>query len=76
MESLQLSDYWAAPCVQDSDEYKAAVRPRLRSMVASEYREWLILYVVKSTVTDAAIKAAKRVYARLEDDFNTKKRER
>jgi hypothetical protein len=45
-------------------------------MVASEYREWLILYVVKSTVTDAAIKAAKRVFARLEDDFNTKKRER
>lgn len=43
----------------------------------NEEKEWFIVFVSKADPSnDQATKMAKKVYARLEVDFNTKKRER
>lgn len=43
----------------------------------NDEREWFIVFVSKAHPNnDQATKMAKKVYARLEADFNTKKRER
>lgn len=61
--------------LQDLDEYKNLLKPRLKSIVQNEDREWLIIFVSKS-LTDNATKLSKKVYAKVESDFNFKKRER
>jgi hypothetical protein len=63
--------------VQDLDEFKTILKPRLKLIVQNDEREWFIVFVSKAHPSnDQATKMAKKVYARLEADFNTKKRER
>ncbi|KAJ1265685.1 hypothetical protein BS78_08G094400 [Paspalum vaginatum] len=62
---------------EDLDEFKTILKPRLKLIVQNDEREWFIVFVSKAHPSnDQATKMAKRVYARLEADFNTKKRER
>jgi trafficking protein particle complex subunit 10 len=62
---------------KDLDEFKTILKPRLKLIVQNEEREWFIVFVSKADPSnDQAVKMAKKVYARLEVDFNTKKRER
>lgn len=62
---------------EDLDEFKTILKPRLKLIVQSDEREWFIVFVSKAHPSnDQATKMAKKVYARLEADFNTKKRER
>jgi trafficking protein particle complex subunit 10 len=63
--------------MQDLDEFKTILKPRLKLIVQNDEREWFIVFVSKAHPSnDQATKMAKKVYARLEADFNTKKRER
>ena len=63
--------------VQDLDEFKTILKPRLKLIVQNDEREWFIVFVSKAHPSnDQATKMAKRVYARLEVDFSSKKRER
>jgi hypothetical protein len=59
----------------DLDEYKNLLKPRLKTIVQVEDREWFIVFVSKATA-DNSIKLSKRVYSRIEGDFSSKKRER
>ncbi|CAN6198343.1 unnamed protein product [Urochloa humidicola] len=62
---------------EDLDEFKTILKPRLKLIVQNDEREWFIVFVSKAHPSnDQATKMAKKVYARLEADFNTKKRER
>ncbi|KAG0465765.1 hypothetical protein HPP92_019929 [Vanilla planifolia] len=62
---------------EDLDEFKTIVKPRLKLIVQNDEREWFIVFVSKAHPgNDQATKMSKRIYARLEVDFNTKKRER
>ncbi|KAF3336304.1 Trafficking protein particle complex II-specific subunit 130 [Carex littledalei] len=62
---------------EDLDEFKTILKPRLKLIVQNEEKEWFIVFVSKADPSnDQATKMAKKVYARLEVDFNTKKRER
>ncbi|KAL6638430.1 hypothetical protein ACP70R_023925 [Stipagrostis hirtigluma subsp. patula] len=62
---------------EDLDEFKTILKPRLKLIVQNDEREWFIVFVSKAHPSnDQAAKMAKKVYARLEADFNTKKRER
>ncbi|EMS62291.1 hypothetical protein TRIUR3_28098 [Triticum urartu] len=62
---------------EDLDEFKTILKPRLKLIVQNDEREWFIVFVSKARPSnDQATKMAKKVYARLEADFNTKKRER
>ncbi|XP_042421059.1 trafficking protein particle complex II-specific subunit 130 homolog isoform X2 [Zingiber officinale] len=62
---------------EDLDEFKTILKPRLKLIVQNEEREWFIVFVSKAHPNnDQATKNAKKVYARLEVDFNTRKRER
>jgi len=60
---------------EDLDEYKNLLKPRLKTIVQNEDREWFIVFVLKS-VTDSTNKVIKRVYSKLEGDFSSKRRER
>lgn len=61
--------------LQDLDEYKNLLKPRLKTIVQAEDHEWFIVFLSKAT-TDSAVKLSKRVYSRIEGDFSSKKRER
>ncbi|KAJ0102315.1 hypothetical protein Patl1_04570 [Pistacia atlantica] len=62
---------------EDLDEFKTILKPRLKLIVQNDEREWLIVFVSKAHPTnDQATKMAKKVYAKIEVDFNAKKRER
>ncbi|KAM6553553.1 hypothetical protein CsatB_014315 [Cannabis sativa] len=62
---------------EDLDEFKTILKPRLKLIVQNDEREWFIVYVSKAHPSnDQATKMAKKVYARLEVDFSSKKRER
>ncbi|XP_020100478.1 trafficking protein particle complex II-specific subunit 130 homolog isoform X2 [Ananas comosus] len=62
---------------EDLDEFKTILKPRLKLMVQNDEREWFIVFVSKAHPSnDQACKMAKRVYAKLEVDFSSKKRER
>ncbi|KAK4420679.1 Trafficking protein particle complex II-specific subunit [Sesamum alatum] len=62
---------------EDLDEFKNILKPRLKLIVQNDEREWFIVFVSKAPAhNDQATKMAKKVYARLEVDFNSKKRER
>ncbi|KAK9131667.1 hypothetical protein Scep_011195 [Stephania cephalantha] len=62
---------------EDLDEFKTILKPRLKLIVQNDEREWFIVFVSKAHPNnDQATKSAKKIYAKLEVDFNTKKRER
>ncbi|KAF7836757.1 trafficking protein particle complex II-specific subunit 130-like protein [Senna tora] len=62
---------------EDLDEFKTILKPRLKLIVQNDDREWFIVFVSKAHPNnDQASKMAKKVYAKLEVDFSSKKRER
>uniref|UniRef100_A0A2P2KVT3 Trafficking protein particle complex II-specific subunit 130 homolog isoform X1 n=1 Tax=Rhizophora mucronata TaxID=61149 RepID=A0A2P2KVT3_RHIMU len=62
---------------EDLDEFKTIVKPRLKLIVQNDEREWFIVFVSRAHPSnDNATKMAKRVFAKLEVDFNSKKRDR
>lgn len=62
---------------EDLDEFKTILKPRLKLLVQNDEREWFIVFVSKAHPNnDQATKMAKKVYAKLEVDFSSKKRER
>ncbi|KAF9590461.1 hypothetical protein IFM89_035338 [Coptis chinensis] len=62
---------------EDLDEFKTILKPRLKLIVQNDEREYFIVFVSKAHPNnDQATKLAKKVYAKLEVDFNSKKRER
>ncbi|XP_010914497.1 trafficking protein particle complex II-specific subunit 130 homolog isoform X2 [Elaeis guineensis] len=62
---------------EDLDEFKTIIKPRLKLIVQNDDREWFIVFVSKAHPNnDQATKMAKKVYTKLEVDFNSKKRER
>ncbi|KAL6538361.1 hypothetical protein OROGR_012349 [Orobanche gracilis] len=62
---------------EDLDEFKNILKPRLKLIVQNDEREWFIVFVSKAPAhNDQATKMAKKVYARLEVDFSSKKKER
>ncbi|XP_028548578.1 trafficking protein particle complex II-specific subunit 130 homolog [Dendrobium catenatum] len=62
---------------EDLDEFKTILKPRLKLIVQNDEREWFIVFVSKAHPNnDQATKMAKKIYARLQVDFNSKKRER
>nr|KYP39950.1 Trafficking protein particle complex subunit 10 [Cajanus cajan] len=62
---------------EDLDEFKTILKPRLKLIVQNDEREWFVVFVSKAhPANDQASKMAKKVYAKLEVEFNTKKRER
>lgn len=63
--------------LQDLDEFKNILKPRLKLIVQNDDKEWFIVFVSKAHPSnDLATKSAKKVYAKLEVDFSSKKRER
>ncbi|EFH42301.1 hypothetical protein ARALYDRAFT_331786 [Arabidopsis lyrata subsp. lyrata] len=62
---------------EDLDEFKNILKPRLKLIVQNDEREWFIVFVSKAHPSnDQATKSVKKVYAKLEVDFSSKKRER
>ncbi|PWA48337.1 CLUB [Artemisia annua] len=62
---------------EDLDEFKTILKPRLKLILQNDEREWFIVYVSRALPqNDQATKMAKKVYARIEVDFSSKKRER
>ncbi|GAA0139844.1 hypothetical protein LIER_01313 [Lithospermum erythrorhizon] len=62
---------------EDLDEFKTILKPRLKLIVQNDEREWFIVFVSKAPPhSDQATKMAKKVYAKLEVEFSSKKRER
>lgn len=62
---------------EDLDEFKTILKPRLKLIVQNDEREWFIVFVCKAPPhNDQAMKLAKKVYAKVEVEFSSKKRER
>ncbi|XP_050218333.1 trafficking protein particle complex II-specific subunit 130 homolog [Mercurialis annua] len=62
---------------EDLDEFKTILRPRLKLIVQNDEREWFIVFVCRAHPSnDNASKMAKKVYAKIEVEFSSKKRER
>ena len=62
---------------QDLDEFKTILKPRLKLIVQNDECEWFIVFVSRAHPNnDQATKMANKVYAKLEVDFSSKKRER
>lgn len=62
---------------EDLDEFRTILKPRLKLIVQNDEREWFIVFVSKAPPNnDQATKLAKKVYAKLEVEFSSKKRER
>lgn len=62
---------------EDLDEFKTILKPRLKLIVQNDDREWFIVFVSKAHPTnDQATKLAKKIYAKLEVDFSSRRRER
>ncbi|XP_004487746.1 trafficking protein particle complex II-specific subunit 130 homolog [Cicer arietinum] len=62
---------------EDLDEFKTILKPRLKLIVQNDEREWFIVFVSKAhPANDQANKMAKKVYAKLEVEFSSRKRER
>ncbi|WCJ32139.1 hypothetical protein M5689_013579 [Euphorbia peplus] len=61
---------------EDLDEFKSILKPRLKLITTqNDEREWFIVFVSRAS-NDNATKMAKKVYAKLEVEFSSKKRER
>ncbi|KAG8364976.1 hypothetical protein BUALT_Bualt18G0054500 [Buddleja alternifolia] len=78
---ISLSSAWLRPLALreqlDLDEFKNILKPRLKLIVQNDEREWFIVFVSKAPAhNDQATKMAKKVYAKIEVDFSSKKRER
>ncbi|XP_019057996.1 PREDICTED: trafficking protein particle complex II-specific subunit 130 homolog isoform X3 [Tarenaya hassleriana] len=62
---------------EDLDEFKNILKPRLKLIVQNDEREWFIVFVSRAHPSnDSATKSVKKVYAKLEVEFSSKKRER
>lgn len=62
---------------EDLDEYKGILKPRLKLIVQNDDREWFIVFVNKAHQSnDPATKLVKKVYAKMEVEFSSRKRER
>ncbi|XP_078436829.1 TRAPP II complex TRAPPC10/CLUB [Wolffia australiana] len=62
---------------EDLDEFRTILKPRLKLIVQNDEKEWIIVFVSKAHPSnDQASKMAKKIYAKLEVDFNIKKKER
>lgn len=62
---------------EDLDEFKSILKPRVKLIVQNDEKEWFIVFVNRAHPSnDQASKMAKRVYAKVEVEFSTKKRER
>ncbi|XP_039029617.1 trafficking protein particle complex II-specific subunit 130 homolog [Hibiscus syriacus] len=62
---------------EDLDEFKNILKPRLKVFAQNDEREWFIVFVSRAHPSnDQDTKMAKKVYARFEADFSSKKRER
>ncbi|XP_057964025.1 trafficking protein particle complex II-specific subunit 130 homolog [Malania oleifera] len=62
---------------EDLDEFKTILKPRLKLIVQNDEKEWFIVFVSRAHPNnDQSTKMAKKVYAKLEVDFSSKKRER
>lgn len=62
---------------EDLDEFKTILKPRLKLIVQNDEREYFIVFVSKALPNnEQATKLAKKIYAKLEVDFNSRKRER
>ncbi|KAL2944197.1 hypothetical protein RDABS01_032544 [Bienertia sinuspersici] len=62
---------------EDLDEFKSILKPRVKLIVQNEEKEWFIVFVNRAHPSnDQATKMAKRVYAKVEVEFSSKKRER
>ncbi|XP_077243239.1 CLUB isoform X2 [Tasmannia lanceolata] len=62
---------------EDLDEFRTILKPRLKLIVQNEDREWFIVFVSKAYPSnDQDTKLAKKIYAKLEVDFSSKKRGR
>ncbi|XP_010675603.2 trafficking protein particle complex II-specific subunit 130 homolog isoform X1 [Beta vulgaris subsp. vulgaris] len=61
----------------DLDEFKSILKPRVKLIVQNDEKEWFIVFVNRAHPSnDQATKMAKRVYAKVEVEFSSKKRER
>ncbi|CAK7327573.1 unnamed protein product [Dovyalis caffra] len=62
---------------EDLDEFKTILKPRLKLITQNDEKEWFIVFVSRAHPSnDNAVKMAKKVYAKIEVDFSSKKRER
>lgn len=62
---------------EDLDEFKSILKPRVKLIVQNDEKEWFIVFVNRAHPSnDQATKMAKRVYAKVEVEFSSKKRER
>lgn len=62
---------------EDLDEFKNILKPRVKSIVQNDEKEWFIVFVSRAHPSnDQATKMAKKVYSKIEVDFSSKKRER
>ncbi|KAL8161228.1 hypothetical protein V2J09_012717 [Rumex salicifolius] len=62
---------------EDLDEYKVNVKSQIKSVVEADENEYIIVFVNKANPSDnSSAKLAKKVYAKIEVEFNSKKRER
>ncbi|KAK9688979.1 hypothetical protein RND81_09G026100 [Saponaria officinalis] len=62
---------------EDLDEFKSILKPRVKLIVQNDEKEWFIVFVNRALPSnDQATKMAKRVYAKVEVEFSSKKRER
>ncbi|KAE8731744.1 TRS130 protein [Hibiscus syriacus] len=74
---FEFRQYLFACQSKDLDEYKTILKPRLKLIVQNDEREWFIVFVSRAHPSnDQASKLAKKVYAKLEVEFSSKKRER
>ncbi|KAI4374712.1 hypothetical protein MLD38_012675 [Melastoma candidum] len=59
------------------DKFKTFLKPRMKLLVQNDEKEWFIVFVSRAHPSnDQASKLVKKVYAKLEVDFISKKRER
>ncbi|CAO2836054.1 unnamed protein product [Amaranthus hypochondriacus] len=62
---------------EDLDEFKSILKPRVKLIVQNDEKEWFIVFVNRAHPNnDQANKMAKKVYAKVEVEFSSKKRER
>ena len=77
IKSFQDDNFFFLLFYKDLDEFKTILKPRLKLITQNDEREWFIIFVSKAHPNnDQGTKMAKKVYAKLEVDFSSKKRER
>eukprot|EP00898_Chlorokybus_atmophyticus_P003179 jgi/Chlat1/3862/Chrsp26S04151 len=56
--------------------YKENIRPKLRSAIEQEQYEWCIVYIESPVLVAADPSYSKKLFDKVKDDFNTRKRKR